>query len=291
MTQKFRDLLDVAIIYLVTAGVGWWVAHSLPGHPMLRAAAADLAMTALVFACSVWKSNSSTYDAYWSVIPFLLVVWLFALSDGLGWHSSQWAAMLVVVLWSWRLTLNWARGWPGWHHEDWRYVDFRAEHGRLFQLTNFFGIHLFPTAIVFIACLGLFYVAQPTAITAWLLWHGAAVGLSGVQLEYVADNQLHAFRQRPGRQAADVLDTGIWGVIRYPNYLGEMLFWWGVALSGLGAGGPWWVLCGAVAMMAMFLFATIPMKDQRMLQRHPGFAAYYQRVPALLPLPKSERSA
>jgi steroid 5-alpha reductase family enzyme len=44
-------------------------------------------------------------------------------------------------------------------------------------------------------------------------------------------------------------------------------------------------------MMAMFLFATIPMKDQRMLQRHPGFAAYYQRVPALLPLPKSERSA
>ena len=131
MTHKFRDLLDVAIIYLVTAGAGWWVAHSLPGHPMLRAAAADLAMTVLVFACSVWKSNSSTYDAYWSVIPFLLVMWLFALTDGLGWHSSQWAAMLVVVLWSWRLTLNWARGWPGWHHEDWRYVDLQEKSGRL----------------------------------------------------------------------------------------------------------------------------------------------------------------
>ena len=30
--------------------------------------------------------------------------------------------MAVYVVWALRLTYNWARGWPGLHHVDWRYV-------------------------------------------------------------------------------------------------------------------------------------------------------------------------
>jgi len=284
-TGKQQHLLQVALIYLITAAVGWWVTQVVTGHLIWRGAAADLAMTCVIFAVSVWKSNSSAYDAYWSVIPFLLPVWLFFELDGSTWQLWQWATALMVAAWSWRLTINWARGWPGWHHEDWRYVDFRAQHGALFQLTNFFAIHLFPTAIVFVACLGLFDVAGAGAgsIDPRFMLAGLVVGCVGITLEYVADNQLHAFRQRPDPQPADLLQSGLWGVIRYPNYLGEMMFWWGVALCGAGAGGAWWVLCGALAMMAMFLCATIPMKDKHMLARYPDFAAYYARVPALLP--------
>ncbi len=192
--------------------------------------------------------------------------------------------MLMVSVWSWRLTLNWARGWPGWHHEDWRYGDFRTQQSpATFQLTNFFGLHLFPTIMVFLGCLGLFTVATEAPVAPGIVAIGTALGCIGINLEYVADNQLHAFRQRPDRVPGEMLQSGLWGIVRYPNYLGEMLFWWGVALCGLGYGAAWWVTGGALAMMIMFKFASIPLKDTRMQARYPEFTAYAARVPALLP--------
>ena len=92
------------------------------------------------------------------------------------------------------------------------------------------GIHLFPTAIVFLSCIGLFEVAVSSSFTPWVMVLGMGIGCVGVAFEFVADNQLAAFRHRKDPHPEDVLDTGLWGFIRYPNYLGEMLFWWGVAV-------------------------------------------------------------
>ncbi len=284
MSDKQRGLFDITWMYALVGLLGWWVAHSLEGALMLRAGVADLAMTGLVFIFSLWKVNTSAYDAFWSIIPSYLTIWLFFLCDGANWGLWAWATMLMVNLWSWRLTHNWARGWPGWAHEDWRYVDFRESQGPIaFQLTNFFGLHLFPTLIVFASCLGLFDVAQASTFTPWLMALGLGTGMLGVALELIADNQLAAFRHRPDPKRDDILDSGLWGVIRYPNYLGEMLFWWGVALCGLGAQGPWWVSLGAAAMVVLFAAASIPMKDKRMAKGRPNFAEYKARVPALFP--------
>jgi len=281
--MNLRDLTEVFFMYLVTAFVGVWVAEQVTGSLILKAGLADIAMTLVIFSFSLWKSNSSTYDAYWSVIPFYLVLWLLLMTDNSQWHWQQWLTMLVVTLWSWRLTINWARSWPGWQHEDWRYIDFRREHGKYFQLTNFFAIHIIPTGMVFLACIGLFTVATSSAFTDWLMLVGIATGLAGIALEFIADNQLYRFRQRSDPQPRDMLDTGLWGVIRFPNYLGEMLFWWGVALCGLSAGAETWTLAGAIAMMLLFAFGSIPMKDKRMSQGRPGYIEYCARVPALLP--------
>jgi len=283
MTQKTRDLIQVTWMYLLVTALGWGVVSSLSQGLIMRAAVADVVMTMGIFGFSLWKNNSSTYDAYWSVIPFLLVVLLFAEHAGLQWNYWQWGIMAVVTAWAIRLTANWARGWTGWVHEDWRYVDFRTKQGALFQLTNFFGIHLFPTAIVFLACLPLFVIAQAQTFHSGLMLLGIVVGTLGVALELISDNQLHAFRQRTDRTPGELLNAGLWAKIRYPNYLGEMLFWWGIALCGLGAGADSWMLSGALAMMVMFLAVTIPMKDQRMLSRYPDFEHYYQTVPALIP--------
>jgi steroid 5-alpha reductase family enzyme len=283
MNPKQTDLFQITVIYVALALVGAVTAEIATGALIFQAGLADFVMTIVIFAASLWKKNSSAYDAYWSVIPSLLTVWLLVKCDGLNWHGWQWATFMLVNVWSWRLTLSWARGWPGWHHEDWRYVDLRAQHGRRYPLINFLGIHLFPTIIVFIACLGLFDVAQGQNFSTLLMSLGLAVGVIGIGLEYVADNQLAAFRHRPNPHTADLLDSGIWSVVRYPNYLGEMLFWCGVALCGLGAGGAWWVATGAVAMILLFVFISIPMKDDRMRARRTDFESYRKRVPAFIP--------
>ena len=284
MNERQRALFDITWMYILLGLLGLWVAQSMEGDLILRAGAADLAMTGLVFLFSLWKSNTSAYDAFWSVIPSYLTIWLVFVAGGESWGLWPWATMVMVNLWSWRLTHNWARGWPGWSHEDWRYVDFRESQGpAMFQFTNFFGLHLFPTVIVFAGCVGLFQVSTSETFVAWMMVSGLLVGTVGIGLELIADNQLAEFRKRPNPKQEDILDTGLWGVIRYPNYLGEMLFWWGVALCGLGAGGPWWVAAGAAAMVVLFASASIPMKDKRMMGRRAAFAEYKARVPALIP--------
>ena len=160
---------------------------------------------------------------------------------------------------------------------------FRERFGRLFQLVNFSGIHAYPTAIVFLSCIGMFWVATPSAEIIWLHALGLATAGLGIGLEYVADNQLVAFRRAEGRQQQDILQTGLWGMVRYPNYLGEILFWVGLALCGFGAGAPLWTGAGATGMILMFLFASIPMKEKRMLARRPHFNEIQKRIPVLLP--------
>ena len=162
-------------------------------------------------------------------------------------------------------------------------MNFREQLGRHFQWMNFGGIHLYPTLIVFLSCIGLFWVyelARPAFHVAGLI-----VGGIGVVLELVADRQLATFRRRSNPQPNDILDTGLWGVIRHPNYLGEMCFWW-VAFTGLGAGAPIWTVLGATGMMVMFWFASIPMKEVRMQKKGEAFDNYCARVPMLIPFIK-----
>lgn len=35
--------------------------------------------------------------------------------------------LVAVGLWAFRLSYNWARGWTGLDHEDWRYVNMRKD--------------------------------------------------------------------------------------------------------------------------------------------------------------------
>jgi len=276
-------LLQITLIYLLVGAVGASTYLYLEGALWWRFLGADIAMTVVTYAFSVLKRNSSVYDAYWSVIPFYFVVGLALVTDVTSWSWPQWAYVVVVSTWSWRLTYNWARSWPGWHHEDWRYVNFRNQFGAAFQLVNFSGIHAYPTAIVFLSSVGMFWVAVPDTEIAWLHALGLVTASLGVWLEFVADNQLVAFRRAPERQKKDILQQGLWGMVRYPNYLGEILFWVGLVFCGFGAGAPPWTAAGATGMIIMFLFASIPMKEKRMLQRRPHFSEVQQRIPMLLP--------
>jgi steroid 5-alpha reductase family enzyme len=80
------------------------------------------------------------------------------------------------------------------------------------------------------------------------------------------------------------MDQGIWSASRHPNYLGEISFWWGLYFFALSANPEkWWVIIGPVAITCMFLFASIPMIEKRLLERRKDYAEYKKRVPMLLP--------
>lgn len=63
-----------------------------------------------------------------------------------------------------------------------------------------------------------------------------------------------------------------------------MGFWVGLALFGLAASpAEWWRVVGAVLIVSLFVFVTIPMIERRHLARRPGYREHSRRVPILLP--------
>ena len=247
---------------------------------------ADLLATVVVFAASRWYRNSSCYDAYWSVVPPVLLVYWWS-QGGLGIDDMRaWLVATVVLLWAVRLTGNWVHGFPGLHHEDWRYPMVRGRAGRWELLADLVAIHLVPTVQVFLGTLPVYVVL--TRADRGLNWVDALAllaGLGAVALELVADLQMHRFVRH--RQPGEVMDRGLWSWSRHPNYVGEVGFWLSLALFGVAAspGDAWWLFVGAVAMLAMFLGASIPMMERRSLERRPDYQDVIDRVSRFVPRP------
>lgn len=243
---------------------------------------ADLAATLVVFGFSLALRNGSVYDPYWSVVPPVIALyWLGHGADGA--FARQALVLPLVVAWGVRLTWNWARGWPGLHHEDWRYRELYERSPLPPWATSLLAIHLFPTLQVWLGCLALGPALGWGARPLGLLDAAATFVTAGaILLETVADEQLRAFART--KAPGDIMTRGLWGLVRHPNYLGEIGFWTGLALFGLAADpGWWWSLLGPLAMIVMFVTASIPMLDARSIERRPGYADVMRRLPALLP--------
>ena len=73
--------------------------------------------------------------------PPLIVAYLILAGDGNP--ARQGLVAVVVGLWAVRLTANWAYGWQGLDHEDWRYRDLARTAGPWWWPLSFFGVHLF----------------------------------------------------------------------------------------------------------------------------------------------------
>ncbi|MFN8644469.1 MAG: DUF1295 domain-containing protein [Candidatus Binatia bacterium] len=282
-----RDETWILIAYAVALVVALIAGAMVEArHPLAIALAADLAATLAVFAFSRAFDNSSFYDAYWSVAPPLLAAYFWTVAVPGTSATRQAVVFGLVCWWAVRLTYNWARGWTGLHHEDWRYVDLRASTGRAYWLVSLVGLHLMPTLQVFLGCLSLYpALAVGTRPFGALDVVATLVTAGAIALEARADKELLRFRRaQPPPEA--ILASGVWSWSRHPNYFGEMSFWWGLWLFGLAAAPAWWwTVVGPLAITLMFRFASLPLIETRMAQRRPGFAAHQRRVSMVIPWP------
>jgi len=244
----------------------------------------DLTATLMIFLMSLMFNNSSFYDPYWSLAPVPIILVWYKHAPLHEWYDfRQWIIISLVLIWSFRLTLNWTSRWKGLQDEDWRYARYRSFPRPVYWLISLVGFHLFPTLMVYAGCLAVY--------PALCLWHeppgimdGIAliITFSGIAIEAVADRQLKTFlRKKPDQP---FLITGLWKFSRHPNYFGEILFWTGLFTFSIQA-KPfyWYTLAGPAGMILMFTLISIPMMDKRMVSRKPGYADYAASTSALVP--------
>jgi steroid 5-alpha reductase family enzyme len=251
-------------------------------HPLVDVLAGMLAAMAVTFLATLLWRNGSVFDAYWSVLPPLVALHFARVGDALATPICA-ALLLVVFAWGVRLTANWAISWPGLGHEDWRYLLLYERSSLPRWLVQLLAVDLLPTLVIFLGCIPLWpALVRGDGSLGPIGWLAAAVGLFATGLELAADEQRRAHVQAsPG----SLVDAGLWRWSRHPNYLGEILFWVSLWLFAIAADPSawWWTAIGPVAIVALFLGASIPLMDARSAERRPGWAEYAARTPALWP--------
>lgn len=115
---------------------------------------------------------------------------------------------------------------------------------------------------------------------------GTIIMACGIILESAADMQKSkAKAKNPHR----FCDTGLYKIVRCPNYLGEVLFWTGVFVSGCGAlDGAWqWIaaIFGYVCIVYIMFGGArrLELRQNRNYGENPEYQEYVKKTPILIP--------
>ena len=132
---------------------------------------------------------------------------------------------------------------------------------------------------------GVFYRLVNAAQDNAFVFIGAAVMLMGVSLETAADIQKNKAKKINPRR---FVDTGLYRIVRCPNYLGEMIFWTGVLICGIGAASGWQWLIIAIGyigiIFVMFSGARrLELRQDKNYGKDPEYQKYVTTVPILVP--------
>ena len=134
-----------------------------------------------------------------------------------------------------------------------------------------------------------FYLANKAAgapVSEVLPWVGAVMMALGVILESVADAQKKAAKKINKHR---FVDTGVYRIVRCPNYLGELVIWTGAYLVGFGACMTFWqwviATIGYIGIVyVMFSGARrLEIRQNVTYGNDPEYQAYIKKTPILLP--------
>ena len=283
--NRTASFIILSIIYIVVSAVGILTYIVLPFDMWLNLLLADIVATILTFVFSLIFKNASVYDPYWSVQPIVILL-AFSIFEEMSWFAIL--MLLVVCIWGVRLTANWAYTFYGLNCQDWRYTMLKEKTGKFYPIINFVGIHLVPTLIVYACTLPAVYIIQSDISgNAWAVVF-LIISLCAVILQGTADCQMHKFKKY--RKAEDkFICNGLWKYSRHPNYLGEILMWWGIGLASVCyMQDAWYLLGGAILNTILFFCVSIPMADGRQ-SRKDGFNEYKKQTRMLLPIKRFKK--
>jgi steroid 5-alpha reductase family enzyme len=238
------------------------------------------AATAVV---AVRRGRRDYADGVWG--PGLAAIALTSAAVGSGDKWRRWTLAAATAAWAARLEWQMIGRLRHSDEEDPRYTEFLDGDSTGAVVAKVFvtqGLsQLLVSAPVQLAA------ASPLPRTArrWLFPAGIAVMLAGAVTEALADRQKAQFQQRGDDDKPDVLDSGLWGWSRHPNYFGDSVVWDGAWLAAAASAPGAWTIPAPAAMSYLLIFATGAKRTEARMQERPGYRDYQQRVAFFFPRP------
>ena len=262
-----------------------------------------LALTSIVilihftiyFFRAVKQNNFGIIDIGWGQ-GFVFVVWLLMIYRvfilGANANAIGYLTLILTSIWGIRLSSHIGQRNHG-KPEDKRYVAMRAKIKPPYVLIkSYVNIFLLQALFMFIISLvlvfnvmsGLTNPVEPMMLIPIIL--GVLVWLGGYFFQSVGDRQLAIFVAKPENKGK-LMTEGLWAYTRHPNYFGEVLMWWGIALlgfaNGFGIAIPIIGLISPLVVTWLLRYVSgVPLLEKHMKTK-PGFAEYEKTTNIFFP--------
>ena len=278
--KENRLISFITIFYIIAGVIGVITYNQLKYDWWINLLIADVVSTIVTFIFSLIFKNASVYDPYWSVQP-IVIIYLIALGKQMT--IGKILVLLAISYWGIRLTLNWGYTFKGLNHQDWRYTMLHEQTRKFYPIINFVGIHMVPTLIVYACTIPAAYMIIFSNEINIITIIGFIISIGAATLQLISDIQMQKYRKN---RNGNFIRTGLWKYSRHPNYLGEILMWWGIAIMSFSVfNDKIYLLVGALLNTLLFLFVSIPMADKRQ-SRKEGFETYKKETRMLFPIKK-----
>lgn len=251
------------------------------------------------------SGNTSQTDKLWSIVPI-----------GYAWYATWMSGMpdkmvlmsVLVTLWGVRLTYNFGRrggySWKFWDgEEDYRWDILRQKPGFnnrfVWMLFNLFFIAGYQQVLIFLFTVPILALSgEPSAETITLIDWGLAILMTGaIVLEFIADQQQYDFQTEKyrrinagedlGEYSHGFVRTGLWGIMRHPNYAMEQLVWIIFYLFTIETTGQWlhWSITGVLLLIILFKSSS-DFSEGITAEKYPEYKEYQRKVPRFVPWTK-----
>ena len=300
-----RALLSPIVIVLLIIGAILFTDLNLSQLQMtiyLRLISIMLLVAIVCFVVSELSRNYSQVDKLWSIIPLLYMIVIVSACT----PNARIILMTVLVfLWGARLSYNFGRKggysiipWKG--TEDYRWKILREIpflHGRLrWGLFNLFFISFYQHAIILLFTLpALVTLDGSFAGIGWIDILATILFLGFLIIETIADQQQYNFQSEKfsrlksgtalmGGYAKGFLSSGLWRIVRHPNYTAEQAIWLSFYLFSVAATGEWfnWSILGALFLMLLF-YGSSSFSEKISAGKYPEYRKYIENVPRFIP--------
>ena len=232
-----------------------------------------------VFFWIAWKRDQlSVIDIGWGLGFVLIALVGYAQNYPTG---PKALLLAMVALWGFRLAWYIYTRSKG-HGEDPRYQAMRDQWGANYLKEAYKKVFLAQGAAMFVVSLPVqLGMSSDLERFGVLRLVGLLVFAVGLFLESWADWHLFKFKSDPANKGRLCL-SGPWTLCRFPNYLGEMLVWWGVYIYIVGFWSAWTIVGPLTICYSLLKVTGIPLTEKRYLERE-EYRAYAARVPRLIP--------
>ncbi len=127
---------------------------------------------------------------------------------------------------------------------------------------------------------------QPTPAHLTFQWIGLLLLTGGLVLEGIVDRQKSAFKSK---NPSTFCNTGLYSLVRCPNYLGEIIFWIGTWVMGIGfykTALEWVISLIGMICIVFIMFGSTKRLEKTQISRYgnlPEFQQYSKTTPILFP--------
>lgn len=233
----------------------------------------------IFFIAGTFLKNNSIVDIGWGIGFVILNYALMGITKKVDIITLIFS--ILVSLWGLRLFVHiYSRnhGKP----EDFRYAAWRKEWGKWVVVRSFFQVYLLQAIFMWVVSLPIQALYGSTTQLHGLLLVGVMVWIIGFLFESISDRQLKQFISNPTNKGR-IIETGLWKYSRHPNYFGEAVIWWGLALVSFSGSCNYLSFIGSAFITFSLLFISgVPLIEKRNENKE-GYQEYKMRTSVFIP--------